>query len=1526
MMMKYRYLLMFFLLIPGSFIKAQPPETTYLGTVVYEGYYDDRSWGPLNIGFNFTFYGNTYNHFYVTSNGLVIFGTGSNDYTEDPIPSSSTPNNFIAPFWDDIVINPSGKILYTTIGASPNRKCIIQWTNMGFYSSTVLMGTFSVILYEGSNNIRVQYRSIIDNTSARSHGSSASIGIENSTGTSGIQYAYHNSSAISSEQAILFTSSGSSYTMNSSALYDGVYLTKNISLPEPGIPKLVSPANNSTVGSSQKFEWTGSSNASYYTLKLSTNSDISGSIDYNTGTNTTFDISGLSLNTTYYWAVFATNSTGTTWSEIYRFTISSNPPLTAVPQTVWMEQNEERTIRLQFNGGDASTKSARISVLPSQGSLYQYNAGMKGSRITSVPNTITDPDLNLIYLADGGTGNGAGNFKFIIHENTDDSPEGTITVNINPPGIPNFLLAAKSGNIEIQFDKTMADPTGKEGQFIVKVNGTPVSISAVSLKPGDPYTILVTLTTPLTGSETVLISYTQGDVTAESGGLLPSFVDQPVTFVIQTISFPLLPVMTYGDPPVTLSATASSGLPVTFTSSNTAIATLSGNILTANSTGTAEITAMQIGNGTYAPARYMRILTVNKADQTITFPEPGTKVFGDPDFNPEATASSGLPVSYSSDNLSVATISGSNIHITGAGTATITASQEGNNLYYSAIDIAVTLTVSKADQTITFGAPGPVTYGDPDFNAGATASSSLNVTYASDNNDVAVITGDLIHIVNAGTTIIRASQGGDNNYNPAPDKQQTLTVNKATQTTTFPLLNSYTFGEPDFDPLATASSGLTVSYASSNPDVATISGNMIHITGAGITTITASQAGNRNYLPAPDASQNLTIMRAAQSITFSALQPAVFGDSDIDPMAVSSSGLAITYSSSNTSVAVITGNMIHITGAGSSVITASQAGDDDYLAASDVEQTLVIGKANQTINFGPLADATYGSPDINPGATATSGLEVTYSSSNPSVASIVSGLIVINGAGSIIITSSQAGNDNYYAATDIQQVLTVLKAEQTITFAPLPEVKYGDEPFSAAAIASSGLDITYSSNNLSVAVITDGMIEIKGAGTSVITASQSGNANYNPAGNISQPLMVRKADQFISFSPPGNYIYGDPDLNPAAVASSGLSVSYTSDNNNVAVVSGNTIQIVGAGSANISAYQPGDQNYNPASDITQLLIVGKADQVISFPPISPVVYGVSGFSAGASSSSGLIVTYSSDNTSVAEVINDYIYIRGVGNANIIASQSGNNNFNPAEDKQVNVVVTKAHLTITADNKTKTYLSLNPALTYTCSGFVYGENAAVLDVSPTISTEAGQDSITGDYVITVSGGYDNCYDLIYVTGTMTITKADQTVTFTAFPERLRIDETFELGAVATSGLPVLFESKNLELAQITGTTLKGLSVGNAEIRAYQPGNENYNSAETEISVEVINIYENIMHLFTPNNDGFNDLWEIPDLASYGKCEVRVYNRWGKLVFSSPDYHNEWDGTSNGVNLPSAAYYFIMKSETKGTITGTVNIVR
>jgi len=160
-------------------VYSQPAETTYLGTTIQEGSANDVSYGPYSIGFSFTFFTNAYTEFYVSSNGLVTFGSGSASSSETNIPSATLPDNFIAPFWDDLKIDGFGNILYTTIGAAPNRKLVIQFRNMGFYPSPTYMGTFSVILYETTNVIQTQYRMIVLQDVPRAKGGDASIGIEN---------------------------------------------------------------------------------------------------------------------------------------------------------------------------------------------------------------------------------------------------------------------------------------------------------------------------------------------------------------------------------------------------------------------------------------------------------------------------------------------------------------------------------------------------------------------------------------------------------------------------------------------------------------------------------------------------------------------------------------------------------------------------------------------------------------------------------------------------------------------------------------------------------------------------------------------------------------------------------------------------------------------------------------------------------------------------------------------------------------------------------------------------------------------------------------------------------------------------------------------------------------------------------------------------------------------------------------------------------------------------------------------------
>ena len=153
-------------------------------------------------------------------------------------------------------------------------------------------------------------------------------------------------------------------------------------------------------------------------------------------------------------------------------------------------------------------------------------------------------------------------------------------------------------------------------------------------------------------------------------------------------------------------------------------------------------------------------------DQTITFGALAGKTFGDAPFAVSATASSGLAVSFSIVS-GPATISGSTVTLTGAGTVTVGASQAGNGTYNAAADVDNSFAV-KANQTITFGALAAKTYGDPSFAVAATASSGLAVSFSIVSGP-ATLSGNVLTITGAGAVAVRASQAGNSNYSPAAD-------------------------------------------------------------------------------------------------------------------------------------------------------------------------------------------------------------------------------------------------------------------------------------------------------------------------------------------------------------------------------------------------------------------------------------------------------------------------------------------------------------------------------------------------------------------------------------------------------------------------------------------------------------------------------------------------------------------------------------------------------------------------------------
>jgi len=162
----------------------------------------------------------------------------------------------------------------------------------------------------------------------------------------------------------------------------------------------------------------------------------------------------------------------------------------------------------------------------------------------------------------------------------------------------------------------------------------------------------------------------------------------------------------------------------------------------------------------------------------------------------------------------------------------------------------------------------------------------------------------------------------------------------------------------------------------------------------------------------------------------------------------------------------------------------------------------------QTIQFDPVPEKAVGDTSFVITATATSGLPVQFASANPKVAKVTGNKVQIIGAGSCDIIAFQEGDTVYNPAVQSTQKLTVAKGNQTITFPELAPKTTGDPDFSAGATASSGLVCALTSSNPAVATIVNGLIQIKGAGSSTITAKQTGNVNYNVASQVSQELNV----------------------------------------------------------------------------------------------------------------------------------------------------------------------------------------------------------------------------------------------------------------------------------------------------------------------------------------------------------------------------------------------------------------------------------
>ena len=390
----------------------------------------------------------------------------------------------------------------------------------------------------------------------------------------------------------------------------------------------------------------------------------------------------------------------------------------------------------------------------------------------------------------------------------------------------------------------------------------------------------------------------------------------------------------------------------------------------------------------------------------------------------------------------------------------------------------------------------------------------LTVTYASSTTAVCTISGSNITIVATGDCTVTASQAGDSNYSAAADVTRTFKVFGITTSSvaggttnsaysqTFTAAGGVGGGTWTTNSTLPANVNLSTSGVLSGTPTVAFTGNV---------TITYTENGvshSRTY--------SLVITQAvlqAQTITFAQPANVAITTTSINLGATASSGLTVSYTSSTPSVCTVSGNVVTILSEGTCTITASQAGNGVYGAASNVTRSFeIIGIATHALNPG-TANTAYsqtltvaggtGNGTWSTNSTLPNGITL---NSNGTLAGTPTAAF----SGSVTITYTEGGVTHSRTYTLVINAANAVA--QTITFPQLSDVGIHVVTVAAAATASSGLFVTIDSNTpiiCTVALVNNAyVVTLLTHGQCELTATQNGNSTYGAAQPVIQSFMV----------------------------------------------------------------------------------------------------------------------------------------------------------------------------------------------------------------------------------------------------------------------------------------------------------------------------------------------------------------------------------------------------------------------------------
>ena len=321
------------------------------------------------------------------------------------------------------------------------------------------------------------------------------------------------------------------------------------------------------------------------------------------------------------------------------------------------------------------------------------------------------------------------------------------------------------------------------------------------------------------------------------------------------ITFTPIGNQAFGAAPFAVSATSNSPAAITY-SIATGQATIAGNIVTLIGSGNVTVQASQAATGNFAAGTNYTSFVV-AGTTGLAFSPIANQTYGAGPFAVSATSNSSGAIAYSILS-GPATIAGNVITLTGVGTVTLQASQVAA-IPYSAATTTISFSISSATPTLTFSAIANQTYGAAPFAVSATSNSTGAITY-SVLSGPATIAGNIVTSLLASSLIaaLRASQASAAGSYATTTANTSFNVSANTPTLTFNAVANQTYGGTPLAVLTSNSTGAITYSVQSGP--ASISGNLVTLTGAGTVTLQASQAAAGGYAAAT-ANTNFNALR-----------------------------------------------------------------------------------------------------------------------------------------------------------------------------------------------------------------------------------------------------------------------------------------------------------------------------------------------------------------------------------------------------------------------------------------------------------------------------------------------------------------------------------------------------------------------------------------------------------------------------------------------------------------------------------------